>query len=133
MTITLYGDPRTKKNSQRPVRIRKKDGKSFTKLLPSTAYEKYAADCMAQITDDKRTSIAHPVNVKCLYYMKTRRIVDLVNLLEATDDILVAADVLDDDNSRIVAGHDWSRVMWDKANPRVEIEITEVQHETLLD
>ena len=129
MIITLYGDPRTKKNSQRPIKIKKKDGKSFTKLLPSTAYEAYEADCLKQITGDKKISITRPVNVKCLYYMKTRRVVDLVNLLEATDDILVAAEVLDDDNIRIVVGHDGSRVLYDKANPRVEVEITEVQHE----
>jgi Holliday junction resolvase RusA-like endonuclease len=63
------------------------------------------------------------VNIKCLYYMGTRRKVDLVNLLEATCDILTDAGVIADDNSRIVAGHDGSRVLYDKDRPRVEIEI----------
>lgn len=34
--------------------------------------------------------------------------------------------VIKDDNSRIVAGHDGSRVLYDKENPRVEITITPI-------
>lgn len=63
------------------------------------------------------------MNVRCVYYMPTRRRVDLTNLLEATDDLLVRAEVLADDNSQIVAAHDGSRVRLDRENPRVEIEI----------
>lgn len=62
-----------------------------------------------------------------LYYMATRRKVDLANLIEATCDILVTAGVLADDNSRIVAAHDGSRVDYDKQNPRVEIWIEEME------
>ena len=51
-------------------------------------------------------------NVRCLYYMPTRRRVDLCNLLEATCDLLVHHGVLADDNSAIVAGHDGSRVLF---------------------
>ena len=67
------------------------------------------------------------VNVRCVYYMATRRKVDLANLIEATCDILVTAGVLADDNSRIVAAHDGSRVELDRKNPRVEIEIEEME------
>ena len=63
--------------------------------------------------------------LRCLFYMKTRRKVDLTNLLEAADDVLVKYHVLVDDNSQIVAGHDGSRVLYDKSNPRIEIDITE--------
>lgn len=56
--------------------------------------------------------------------MDSRRRVDLVNLLEGTCDILVDAGILEDDNSNIVAGHDGSRVLYDKDNPRCEILIT---------
>lgn len=38
-------------------------------------------------------------------------------------DILVDAGILADDNARIVTGHDGSRVLYDKGNPRVEIVI----------
>ena len=65
------------------------------------------------------------LHFRCLFYMKTRRKVDLTNLLEAADDVLVKYHVLADDNSQIVAGHDGSRVLYDKSNPRIEIDITE--------
>lgn len=61
--------------------------------------------------------------------MPTKRRVDLVNLLEATCDILVHYGVLADDNSSIVAGHDGSRVLHDKERPRVEVTITEINNE----
>ena len=128
MRITLYGDPRSKKNSQRPVPIKnKKTGKTYTKLLPSEAYEKYEKDCHKQITGDKKCGITQPVNVRCIYYMQTLRSVDLVNLQEGTLDLLVHAGVLNDDNRNIVASMDGSRVLYDKNNPRVEITITDAE------
>lgn len=122
MKITLTGDPRTKKNSQRIVRRG-----SFSSILPSEAYTVYEADCSVQLQALRATNtgIDYPVNVACRYYMRTHRKVDLANLLEATDDILVKNYVLVDDNSNIIASHDGSRVDYDKHNPRVEIEITE--------
>lgn len=76
-----------------------------------------------------RIPISARVNVRCVYYMKTARRVDLANLIEATTDILVKARVLEDDNSKIVAAHDGSRVELDRENPRVEIEIEEMEDE----
>lgn len=73
--------------------------------------------------------IATPINVKCVYYMPDRRKVDLCNLLSATCDILVKCGILADDNCKIVASHDGCRVLYDKQNPRVEIEIKEIGHE----
>jgi len=67
------------------------------------------------------------VNVKAVHYMGTQRIVDQTNLQEATDDILVDGRVLADDNSRIIAGHDGSRVRYDKDRPRVEITISPLE------
>lgn len=34
---------------------------------------------------------------------------------------------MEDDNSRIIVHRDGSRVLYDKARPRVEVEITEVK------
>ena len=65
-----------------------------------------------------------PVNIEYRFYMKTHRKVDALNLSAAMDDILVAAGILQDDNSSIVMGHDGMRVYYDKENPRTEITIT---------
>ena len=118
--IILYGDPRTKKNSQRLVMA---GGRCVP--ITSKAYSDYRKDCIKQIPGELRNGIDTKINLACVYYMRTRRRVDLVNLLEATCDILVDAHVLADDNSSIVSGHDGSRVEYDKQQPRVEITITE--------
>lgn len=122
MHLTLYGDPRTKKNSARILKSR--SGGRF--VAPSKAYVNYETDCLRQIKRP-RSPISARVNVRCVYYMKTARRVDLANLIEATTDILVKARVLEDDNSKIVAAHDGSRVDYDKQNPRVEIWIEEME------
>ncbi|PID82024.1 MAG: hypothetical protein CSB16_03440 [Clostridiales bacterium] len=67
--------------------------------------------------------IDYPVNVKSVYYRATRHKVDLNNLHSALHDCLVKAGVLEDDNYKIIASTDGSRVEIDKENPRVEIEI----------
>lgn len=121
--ITILGDPRTKKNSQRVIRQ-----KGRTVVLQSKAFKQYENAARWQLLRQKPPKpIDYPVNVRCLYYMKTRRVVDLVNLQEATLDILVAAGVLADDNSRIVASMDGSRVLFDKDRPRVEIDIAKAR------
>jgi hypothetical protein len=67
--------------------------------------------------------ISSPVHVRYLFYMATRRRVDKLNLCAATDDLLVEAGILKDDNSNIVKSHDGTRVLYDKENPRTEIYI----------
>ena len=112
--------PRTKKNSWQIITV-----KGRPMIIPSKAYKQYEKDCGVFLTYVE--PFLSPCNVKCLYYMPTRRRVDLTNLLEATDDILVHYGILMDDNSNVIVGHDGSRVMYDKENPRTEIEITEIK------
>lgn len=117
MIIEIPIEARTKKNSQRIVLIHNRPI-----IIPSEKYKKYEKECKPYIpTLD--TPIDYPINLKCSYYMSTRRRIDLVNLLEATNDILVKYNVLSDDNSNIVVSHDGSRVYYDKENPRCIIEI----------
>ena len=127
MRIALKGRPITKKNSQRIIQARGR-----VMVIPSKQYMEYLADCRWQMNVLRlgEMKISSPINLKCVYYMPTRHRVDLVNLLEATCDILVECGLLADDNSKIVASHDGSRVLYDKNNPRVEIEITPAKEET---
>lgn len=120
MKIIIPIAPRTKKNSQQIVW---KGGRPI--IIPSAAYKMYEREARAFLTP-LETPINYPVNVKCLYYMPTRRRVDLSNLLNSTLDILVHYGVLLDDNRNIVYSVDGSRVLYDKASPRTEIEITTI-------
>lgn len=125
---TVKGDPRTKKNSQTIAgsgRRCTQCGK-FEKqwIRQGAVYDDYAEKAAWQIRPRPAKPIDFPVNVKYLFYMKTHRRVDALNLAEAMDDILQDCGVLADDRSEIVAAHDGTRVLYDKENPRTEIYIT---------
>lgn len=122
MHITLGIEPKTKKNHQQIIQC-----KGRPLVIPSKEYKQYEKDCAAFIPQMPFQTFDCPVNVKCVYYMRTHRRVDLTNLLQSTCDILVKYGILLDDNSNIVASMDGSRVLYDKENPRTEIEITELQ------
>lgn len=124
INYTIRLDPRTKKNSQQ-ILINKKTGRPF--IMPSRQYKEYERKAACFLIPKPPRPIECEVNVKCLFYMPTRRKTDLTNLLEAVDDILVGSGILKDDNYTIIAGHDGSRCYWDKANPRTEITITRIE------
>ena len=116
-------DPKSKKNSMQPCTDR--SGK-FRGMMQSDIYQQYEKDCLMCIPAKVRKHINEPVNVKAIYYRKTRRRVDKTNLESALLDILVKAGVLVDDSAmspNIVAGTDGSRVRYDKNNPRTEVVI----------
>lgn len=126
---TIPLPPVTKKNSSQiiftgakcPVCKRGR----IARLLPSKKYREYEEAIRWFLKRDR--PINTPVNVQCLFYMPTLRRVDLVNLMEAACDVLVAAGVLADDNSDIVRSHDGSRVCIDRENPRTEIYIVDYE------
>lgn len=118
--FTIPLPPVTKKNSQR-ILHNKRTGKRY--IAPSEAYKQYER-AAALFVPKLQQPINCGVNVKCLFYMPTRRKCDLTNLLEAIDDILVNCGVLADDNYKIIESHDESRVYYDKENPRTVVIIT---------
>jgi Holliday junction resolvase RusA-like endonuclease len=119
--FTVPLTPISKKNHQQILRS-STTGKPF--VAPSKQYRAYEAQAMWFIPKGK--VIDFPVNVKCVFYMPTRRRCDLTNLLEAIDDVMVKAGLLSDDNYNVIAGHDGSRVLIDRDNPRTEVEITQI-------
>ncbi len=118
MHITLGIEPKTKKNHSQIIQV-----KGRPLVSPSKEYKQYEKDCAFFIDAVPFTTYDCPVNVKCVYYMRTKRRVDLVNLQEATLDVLVKYGVILDDNCNIVASMDGSCVKYDKENPRTEIDI----------
>lgn len=116
-------NPKTKKNNQQ-VLYNSKTKKPF--IAQNNAYKRYERDAGWFVKWNK-PPIKEAVNVKCVFYRDSERRVDLTNLLEAIDDILVKYKVLADDNFKIIASHDGSRVYVDREKPRIEIEITRLQ------
>jgi len=122
--FTIPIPPRTKKNHQH-IFVNKKTGRPF--VSTSDAYKAYSKAALMVIPKEARQKIDYPVNIKALYYMDSRRIVDRPGLEQCLNDVLVAAGVLADDNSRIAATADGSRVLYDKEHPRTEITITRLE------
>lgn len=132
--FTIPLQPISKKNSQQifPLFSRTFTGWTFKgrnvrpTIHPSKAYKEYEKEA-AWFIPKIKGSIDYPVNVKCLFYMKTHRKCDLTNLLESIDDIMVKHGLLADDNFTVIESHDGSRVLYDKENPRTEVYIERIE------
>lgn len=120
---TIKLAPITKKNSQQ-ILNNPKTGRPF--IMPSKKYKEYEKEAAWFLKPMPPRPIECRVNIKCLFYLPTRRRTDLTNLLEAVDDLLVHAGIIADDHYGIVEAHDGSRCFVDKDNPRTEITITRI-------
>ena len=119
LNFTIDVAPVTKKNHQSIVRA---GGKLL--VIPSKQYKAYETACSEFMPDAE--TITEPINLKCVYYMPTKRKADITNLLQATCDVLVKYKVIEDDNFNIVYSVDGTRVLYDKENPRTEVTITPI-------
>jgi Holliday junction resolvase RusA-like endonuclease len=125
-TYTIKLPPITKKNSQQ-IMVNSRTGKPF--VGQSGQYKRYEEAAGYFLRPKPPRPIREPVNVKCVFYVKTRRLVDKANLEAAVHDILVKYGILADDNRDILASTDGSRVYYDKDRPRVEITISPLAEE----
>lgn len=121
----------TKKNSQRLVNI-----KGRLVPIPSQAYKTYEAQAGQYLRPLPEKPIEAPVELCCIYFMpltkkgeRPKNAPDLVNLLEATQDILTKYGVLADDNSNIIRSVDGSRVYYTSGELSTIITIREIDNE----
>ena len=127
LKFTIPIAPITKKNHQQ-ICYNRTTGKPF--VMPSKEYIEYEHEAIWYLPRaTEETRFAKNLNIKATFYMPTKRKCDLTNLLEALDDIMVKAGLLEDDNFTIIAGHDGSRVRYDKDNPRTEVFIERLKDE----
>lgn len=117
--------PATKKNSGQIIQVRRR-----SILIPSKQYQQFEKSCLPYLYRVTETAgvINYPVNMQCIFFVETKRKIDLPNLLNAIDDAMVKSGLILDDNRDIIAGHDGSRVYHDKFNPRIEVAITEIKN-----
>lgn len=117
---TISGSPIVKKNTMRVIFRRGYPLVYYTKI-----YQEWAKAATYEIMAQGRpkSPIIQPVILDCKFYMPTLRRVDLSALYEGIQDVLVRCRILGDDNFKIVAGHDGSRVLIDRKNPRTEVSI----------
>ena len=125
--FTLPIRPVTKKNSGQIITVG-----GFPRLIPSKQYLQFEKDCQPYFKQvlNQIGQIYYPINLQAVFYVETKRRIDLPNLLNAVDDAMVKSELILDDNRDIIASHDGSRVYHDKFNPRIEIEITKQENYT---
>lgn len=125
--FTLPIRPVTKKNSGQIITVG-----GFPRLIPSKQYLQFEKDCQPYFKQvlNQIGQIDYPINLQAVFYVETKRKIDLPNLLNAVDDAMVKSELILDDNRDIIASHDGSRVYHDKFNPRIEIEITRKENYT---
>ena len=112
--------PRTKKNSQE-VHINSRTGRPF--ISQSKAYKQFAKECAYLIPNNIRHNLDVPCRVQTIFYMPTRRRVDLNNLLSAIHDVLVENHVIADDNCTIINNVDGSRVRYEQGKVGIDVLI----------
>lgn len=132
-SYTIPLDPRTKKNHQMIAGSGSrcpycgKFAKQF--IRQGKQNTEYTIHAYPHLQPKPAQPISSPIRVKYLFYMKTHRRVDSLNLCAAADDLLVEAGIIADDNSGIVTNHDGTRVLYDKQNPRTEIYIYSLEED----
>lgn len=122
MTIKIPLLCRSKKNSQQIVR----NGRKKPYIIQSDLYLNFEQNCGYFLKDFAR-HISTPVNLKCTFFVPDKRKRDVVNLLNAIQDVLVKYDVIADDNYNVVASVDGTRIVYEKGREETIIEITEVK------
>lgn len=123
-TCLIMGNPTTKKNSIRVA----KNHNGQPRIIQSDTYYRYRKAFLSQVPR-LVIPIDYPVKVEIIYYRKTKKIVDLLNLMACTHDLLVEAKVLKDDNYKIIQSVDGSRIEFDRDNPRIKINIYAMEAE----
>ena len=124
----ITGPPRTKKNSPRRLaRFDKKLGRSRTYEVPSLAYEEWDQYAVLQLRHMARLRVAVDVNCKALFY-RAALVGDACGYYQALADTLEHAGVVV--NDKYIVSWDGSRMLKDRANPRVEFELTEAKNDT---
>ena len=108
MIIKIPLMTRPKKNSQQIIY---RNGKAI--IIQSKLYLQFERDC-AYFLKKYAKGIEYPINLKCTFYVADKRKRDIVNLLNAIQDVLVKYNVIKDDNYNIVAGVDGSRIVYEK-------------------
>lgn len=117
---------RPKKNSQQIIFNQRTHRPMIIQSKQYLEFEKICGLYMKPIAKQLEKPIDYPINLKCTFYFKDRRVRDTVNMLEAIQDILVKYKILEDDNYNIVASLDGTRAVYIKGREETIIEIEEI-------
>lgn len=144
--LSIPGIPRVKKNNATTsYRVKNKNG-GYTYLdkpihYYTDAYKEWVRGAVQMLAVYKthhpeiKFPIADKMNLKCLFFMKDNRVVDLINLMQGIQDVLSGSErwlnvnpilyqIIEDDSNRYVGSIDGSRILLNPVNPHMEVFIT---------
>lgn len=91
--IVIFGQTPSKKSSQQIIRTKK-----GLRIIPNKKYMEWEDGAVFQVKSQfKDKTITQPVHIWALVYRRTKRKIDLTNLLQAIHDVLQKARVIKDD------------------------------------
>ncbi len=124
--VTIPGSIRSKKNSRQIVHIGGKNKPRQAKVVPSQAHKKWERRAREYLIwalelDNRKDPLipSGPVAIKAFCYFKGKR-PDLSGALESIGDLLEGLVIQDDTQ---IESWDGSRVVHDKSNPRIVLEV----------
>lgn len=123
MSITIYGELYSSKNSKRIVRFGNKPA-----LISSKQYMESVKPIEQQLVLNRQKwkmeieGLSMPLKVYFKVYRKTRRKFDYLNIFQGLCDMMVKCGWLEDDNADVLIPVFYPYEV-DKKNPRVEISI----------
>ena len=130
MLITIYGRVPSKKNGKRLLKNLKTD-KYF--IGSSTDYLEWQEDAMIQLLPYiNKWTCSLQYELICTFYSDSNIKFDLSNKFESVADVLVDRGLIDDDNYKILPKVTLIYGGFDKKNPRVEIEVININIENEL-
>jgi len=121
--MTIFGAPRTKKNSQRLVKV-----KGRWLPLPSKPYARWLKAAIPQARVQWFPICHEPLRRPCAIvatFYRARRTGDLNNFFAALADMLQEAGVVEDD--KFITCWDGSKLDADPKRPRIELLITPLE------
>jgi len=144
--IVVPGNPIIKKNTSKTSLFQKdKFGRRTVRAIPvhyyTKVYKEWARNAIQScaVFKTKHPEISFPIteqlNMKCLFYRDSNRIIDLSNLFAGIQDVMAGNEkwanipkhlfqIIYDDSTRYIGSLDGSRVLLDKVNPRIEVYLT---------
>lgn len=109
---------RSKKNSQQ-IFINSKTNKPF--ITQSKLYKDFEKQCGLYLYK-YRLHINYKIKLECIFYVPDKKRRDVVNLLNAIQDVLVYYQVLEDDNYNIIQDVDGA-IVYEKGRSEIIIKI----------
>ncbi len=126
--FTIYGAPRTKKNSQ----VLARPGKGRPIPLPSKAWKKWLDTCEVYAPPGVALPDAltgRPLNCAARFFLQ-RRTGDAVGYYQGLADLLEKKGLVE--NDKWIVTWRGTDLYYDKRQPRVEVELTELHRELYL-